>query len=105
MWDKAFLESLPKPKGARAIAREEFVDAEPVVEAPRMDAVAVVTQAQWERIGQILERTGRERSEVLMWVRKRYGLKNAVDLKRSDYAEVCRLLEARGPLPMPGDGE
>lgn len=107
MWDKDWLQANVKglPKG-RAPQREEFIDAEPVAEpVATMDESTPITLAQWDRLKQISDKAGRDAAEVNLWLKKRYHLKALKDLPRSAYAEVCRLLEARGVLPMPGDGQ
>lgn len=108
MWDKEYLDRLPRPRGVRHVQREEFIDAESVREpapAPKMDDQTPLTKAQWDRLHQIAEKAGRDAADVGMWLRKRYRLTDLKQLPRSVYHEVCRFLEARGVLPMPGDGQ
>lgn len=107
MWDKDYLDRLPRPKGVKRVQREEFIDAEPMrePEPARMGDKTPLTAAQWDRLQQIADKAGRDPAEVGMWLRKRYRLADLKQLPRSVYAEVCRMLEARGPLPLPGDGQ
>lgn len=110
MWDKDWLHAhgfdrpQPFPNAPRSQHREEVYDAEP----PRRDVIgdAKITNAQRKRLTDIAERAGRDASEVRLWLKKRFGAADgSKDVRQSDYAEVCRLLEARGPLTFPGDGQ
>lgn len=112
MWDKEWLKQHAIPPGERGQQRRaaepqpEYFDAEPVYDQPSAPVDSpVITKKQWERIGQIIERAGRNESEVKLWIKKRYGVKNLVDVKQSDYAAICAALEGRGSLNFPGDGQ
>lgn len=107
MWDKEYLDSLPRPKGTRRVTREEFHDAEYVGEsAPASSQLEspVITPQQLGRIAQIVERTQRNPAEVTLYLKKNFSVPRAAKLLQKDYAKVCRDLEARGDLPLPGDG-
>lgn len=114
MWDKDFLDRLQKPKGVRNVRREDFhgdvYDAEPARQEPEPQGSSqldgdVITDAQRQRLAAIVERAGRSAAEVSLWLKKRYGVATSKAIKRADYAEVCRMLEARGSLQIPGDGQ
>lgn len=64
-----------------------------------------ITNEQRKRLTDIAQRAGREAADVQLWLKKRYGYSGTKDITRAHYAEICRQLEARGPLTMPGDAE
>lgn len=101
MWDPAWLERNAPGRGRKTVVREEFVDARPV---PASEPVTINAE-QRRRLIDVADRAGRPPSEVKLWLKARYGVSGTAEVKRADYAEICRQLEARGPLPMPGDGE
>lgn len=88
-----------KPKAAKAKASSQ-----PETPAFKPASQLPLTKPQLERLGSIAKRVGRQSAEVTAWLNKRYGVKNAGQLQQSQYDEVVSALEARGPLPMPGDG-
>jgi hypothetical protein len=53
----------------------------------------------------IQRNSGRNLADVKRWLKERYGVASSADLTRDVYDEVCRLLEAPGPLSvrMPGE--
>lgn len=115
MWDKAWLAANVKlpPKG-RQSREPEVYDAEPVPSEPfwpKHEAAQTqggdqkITKEQRARLKQIVERTGRNATEVGAWLRRRFSVVSSADLLRRDYDAVCRALEARGPLVFPGDGQ
>lgn len=122
MWDKGWLKVHaipPHERGQRrgaAPARDERDDAIEAQTWPT-DTVAereaegrpvlagFVTRQQLDRLTEIAERRGRAPAEVSLYLRRVFGVQRANQLKAADYAEVCRALEARGDLPMPGDGQ
>ena len=108
LWDKRWLEANFGKRAVRGSRREEVIDAQPVEDRVHQASAqpAVITNAQRKRLTDIAERAGRDASEVRLWLKKRFGAADgSKDVRQSDYAEVCRLLEARGALTMPGDGE
>ena len=120
LWDKRWLEANFGKKAVRG-RRDEVVDAEPtrgdwppetVTERAKAGRPVLdvdqpkITNAQRKRMTDIAERVGRPAAEVTLWLKKRFGATGGTkDVKQSDYTEVCRLLEARGPLTFPGDGQ
>lgn len=64
----------------------------------------VITPQQLGRIAQIVERTQRNPAEVTLYLKKNFNVPRASKLLQKDYAKVCRDLEAKGDLPLPGDG-
>lgn len=116
LWDKDWLHAhgfdRPQKVGGRSVASDVgYVDAEPVrpVSGPFDDepihSNPTITRQQQDRMIKIAEKAGRQPAEVRMWLKARWGVKQSADLLQKDYAEACRQLEARGPLPMPGDGQ
>lgn len=118
-WRRKVDPPLPGEQGGRKAAREDAPDryrdadltaptwqpsAPNVVMDPKGDEK--ITNEQRKRLTDIAERAGRPAAEVTLWLKQRFGAAGGTkDVKRKDYAEVCRLLEARGPLTMPGDGQ
>ena len=116
LWDKRWLEANFGKRAVRGrrdevveaeVERGEsfrsFVGAEPVSSQPESTKI---TNAQRKRLTDIAERAGRDASEVRLWLKKRFGAADgSKDVRQSDYAEVCRCLEARGALTFPGDGQ
>lgn len=64
-----------------------------------------ITQAMRQRLATIARKAGRPDAEVSLFLKKVWKVSSSKDLKRRDYDAVCRQLEAKGPLPLPGDGE
>lgn len=116
MWDKRWLTAnITTPKGSRRepVQREEFVDAESsqswpdntVTERenagrPTLDTTKI-TNEQRKRLTDIVARVGRPAAEVTLWLKKSYGIGGTKDITRSDYAAICKAVEAPGPLPFP----
>lgn len=61
----------------------------------------VITQPQRMRLVTIARRVHRADTEVLMWLKARYGIDSTKAIKRKDYESICNAVEAAGPLPMP----
>lgn len=108
MWDKEYLDRLPRPQGVRKVRREEFREAEYVGDAEppssHLEETKYVSKAALDRMIAIAERRGRTPAEVSLYLKANYGVKRAAELPFKHYEQVCRDLEARGDLPMPGDG-
>jgi hypothetical protein len=64
-----------------------------------------ITLPQRQRMTTIARKAGRIEADVKLWLKKKWGVDNSRDIKRKDYDQVCRELEAPGALPLPGDGE
>lgn len=64
-----------------------------------------ITKPQRQRLATIARKAGRNDAEVRLWLKKRWKVTSSADILRKDYDQVCRELEARGELQMPGDGE
>ena len=43
--------------------------------------------------------------KALLWLKKAWGVSSSKAIKRSDYAEIVRQVEAKGTLALPGDGQ
>lgn len=109
MWDKGWLAANVGQKAAKKVQREEFYDAEPVRETPKnssqLENTDTITKGQRERLAVIVERMNRQPAEVSLWLKKVYRVTNSKDIKRGDYDAICKALEGRGALPLPGDGQ
>jgi hypothetical protein len=70
----------------------------------RIENASTITAEQRKRLADIVERHGRAPSEVSLWLKKRYGVTKSDQIQRRDYEAICKALEARGALVMPGDG-
>lgn len=64
-----------------------------------------ITKPQRQRLATIANKAGRSHADVQLWLRGKWKVNSSADIKRKDYDQVCRELEARGPLALPGDGE
>lgn len=111
MWDKEWLKQNAKAIGKKAERKDEVRDGE-WVEDPNVYTHTVssqlespvITPQQLGRIAQIVERTQRNPAEVTLYLKKNFNVPRAAKLLQKDYAKVCRDLEAKGDLPLPGDG-
>lgn len=65
---------------------------------------APITQPQRQRLATIAKKAGRIDAEVALWLTKKWRYKSSKEIKRKDYDAICRELEARGDLVIPGDG-
>lgn len=105
MWDRHLLRSLPRP-GRDGQQPVRSLDRWPPSSQPagyhgKFDDP--ITQPQRQRLYVIAKHAGRADTELKMWLKVRYGIDSSKYLKRRDYDEACRLIEAPGPLPMPRD--
>lgn len=88
-----------------------YVDAEPVQQRQRPAAGSdnregeKITQPQRQRLQVIARKAGRNDAEVRLWLKKKWKVDNSKDLTRGVYDQVCRELESKGDLVIPGDGE
>jgi len=64
-----------------------------------------ITKEQAKRMVSIWRKAGRGDADVQLWLSLRYKLRSTNDIRRADYDDICRQLEARGELALPGDGE
>lgn len=64
-----------------------------------------IAAEQVRRMVGIWRRVGRADADVQLWLKNRFGVTATRDIKRKDYTNICQLLEARGELALPGDGE
>lgn len=109
LWDKRWLETHFGKRAVRGNRKEEAVDAE--IEQGEsfrsyvgVDTDPKITKEQRKRLEQIRERMNRPVPEVALWLKQSYGVKSSADILQKDYAEIVKRLEARGSLPMKGDG-
>ncbi|CAB4187444.1 bet_lambda, phage recombination protein Bet [uncultured Caudovirales phage] len=70
-------------------------------EAP---STSKLTPQQRMRLGTIAKKAGRNSDDVKGWLKTVYGVTTSAQLLQRDYDAICQALEARGPLPLPGDG-
>lgn len=110
MWDKAWLEqtiktrNLPKKPATQSGDQwpPETVKERKAAGLPTVE-VSVITKGQWDQLGRIAEKHGRNDAEVGLWLKNTYGpLRN---ISQQHYTAIKNTLEAHGPLPMPGDAE
>jgi ERF superfamily len=64
-----------------------------------------ITNPQRRRLFAITQRAGRSEQEVREWLLKRYKLESTKDITIGVYEEICKAVEARGPLPSRAPGE
>lgn len=64
-----------------------------------------ITKPQRQRLATIASKAGRTPADVQLWLRTKWKVNSSADIKRKDYDAICRELERRGPLSLPGDGE
>lgn len=64
-----------------------------------------ITKPQRQRLATIASKAGRSTADVQLWLRSKWKVNSSADIKRQDYDAICRELERRGPLSLPGDGE
>lgn len=64
-----------------------------------------ITKPQRQRLATIAKKAGRSTADVQLWLRGKWKVNSSADIQRKDYDQVCRELEARGPLSLPGDGQ
>lgn len=64
-----------------------------------------ITKPQRQRLATIARKAGRDDNDVRLWLIGKWKVKTSADILRKDYDAICRELEARGPLAIPGDGE
>jgi hypothetical protein len=64
-----------------------------------------ITKPQRQRLATIASKAGRDQNDVRLWLKAKWKVNSSADILRKDYDQVCRELEARGPLAIPGDGE
>lgn len=81
------------------------IDAESIESVESASSQLKITPAQRKRLVEIARRAGRPDADVALWLKKVYGAASSADVLQQDYAAICRVLEGRGALPMPGDGE
>ncbi len=63
-----------------------------------------ISEPQRRRLATIATKAGRNMADVKLYLQKVWKVSSSKDLTRRDYDRVCAALEAKGPLPMPGDG-
>ncbi len=64
-----------------------------------------ITKPQRQRLATIASKAGRSTADVSLWLKKKWKVNSSADILRKDYDVICRELEQRGPLSLPGDGE
>lgn len=60
-----------------------------------------ITEPQRLRLWTIVKKTGRQKTEVGMWLTARYRINDSHLIKRRDYAEIVSAIEKPGRLPAP----
>lgn len=63
-----------------------------------------ITQPQRQRLATIASKAGRSNPDVQLWLKGKWKVTSSKDILRKDYDAICRELEAKGPLSLPGDG-
>ncbi len=58
---------------------------------------------QRERLWAIIKSSGRTEQEVKAWLAVRFDIDSTTKIKRKNYDEICKCLEAPGPLTDPGE--
>lgn len=64
-----------------------------------------ITVPQRKRLATIARKAGREDADVRLYLKATWKVNSSADILRKDYDAICRAIEARGALPMPGDGQ
>ncbi len=77
-------------------------EVERTMESSQLDTI---TPVQGERMWSIARKAGRSDADVALWLKKVYKVKATEQILQKDYTAIVKQLEARGPLPMPGDGQ
>lgn len=63
----------------------------------------VITDKQRQRMWVIIKRVGRTDHEIKMWLTVKYKITSSKLIPRRLYDEICKAIEANGPLPLPDD--
>ena len=71
---------------------------------PSLTVEPTITLTQRQRLGRLIKQTGRNESEVRLWLKARYGV-TSDQITQKDYQQIYDKIAVRGVLPMPGDGE
>lgn len=99
----------PRARAANETRGGKWVDAteaEPDYRASTPEpSTAKLTPQQRQRLGTIAKKAGRNSDDVKGWLKTVYGVTTSAQLLQGDYDAICQALEARGPLPLPGDGQ
>ena len=97
LWSKRYIDALKARRGTSA-ARHDTPQAQerPVDPTP-------ISEPQKRRLWAIVKTTGRQKSEVVIWLTACYNVQESALIKRSDYQAIIAAIEKPGPLPMPED--
>lgn len=89
---------------AHAVAESDAARYDIEEEAPA-PSTSKLTPQQRMRLGTIAKKASRDSDDVKGWLKAVYGVTTSAQLLQRDYDAICQALEARGPLPLPGDGQ
>lgn len=64
-----------------------------------------ITDPQRKRLFVIVKKSGRDEMDFRSWLKDVYKVNSTKEIRRKDYDDVCRSVEAKGPLPMPAPRE
>lgn len=64
-----------------------------------------IAPEQQRRLVSIWRKAGRADADVLLWLKRKYGISATAAIERRNYTAIERELSARGELALPGDGE
>lgn len=101
----AIVEEGEDDDGQRFAKAQKAAAKAPVVEAHYQGSGEPITQTQRQRWATILRHSGRNTEDVRVWLRQRYGVGSSQEITRDAYDEICRAIEAPGPLPVRSPGE
>lgn len=94
-----------KPAIAEDMPHPDAPDFEPEEPARTVaPSTTKLTPQQRMRLGSIAKKANRDSDDVKGWLKAVYGVTTSAQLLQRDYDAIVKALEARGPLPMPGDG-
>lgn len=97
LWDRKHVKELQARRGRPA--SDERGTAPPAGSHAREDEP--ITDPQRKRLFAIMKSSGRDQSELAVWLAARYQITDTSKIKRRDYDAICKAVEAWGPLPVP----
>lgn len=86
-------------------SRRRDPEVQPVIDVHHAAAKDYITQPMKQRFQMILKNSGRNKSDVGAWIKRRYGYESSADITRDTYEEICKAIESPNVLPEREPGE
>lgn len=105
LWDREWTEQLQRPRGDNGQTRSNGGQqrTEPA-HATHAQIDDFITQAQRQRLFMIAKNAGRTEFEIKNWLERRFRITTTKKITRRLYDDICRWVEAPGPLPVGQEG-